>query len=169
MVRQTGYGALNRVVGFECMGVEHERMHQSASILLRSLTNGAQILAADYQRLVAALKQLQLQISVVHRELTNRSKMMVTLREQHTVVKNHARSCVLAMMDLDHFKSINDKHGHGVGDRVLIAIARYVMEHLRPDDRIFAMAERSFYFYSRIRRPRKPMQLQSDCEPSSRR
>lgn len=154
---KAGYGALNRIAGFEGMGVEHERMHQSATVLLHSLTNGTQILAADYQRFVAALKQLQLQISVVHRELTdallnldpltgvpNRSKMMVTLREQHTAVKNHARSCVLAMMDLDHFKSVNDKHGHGVGDRVLIAIARYVMEHLRPDDRIFRYGGEEF-------------------------
>lgn len=38
---KAAYGALNRVVGFEGMGVEHERMHQSAAVLLRSLVDGS--------------------------------------------------------------------------------------------------------------------------------
>ena len=154
---KAGYGALNHLAGFEGMGVEHERMHRSATILLRSLADGAAILAEDYQRFVGSLKQLQLQISIVHRELTdallnldpltgipNRSRMMTKLREQHTAAKDQARSCVVAMMDLDDFKSVNDKYGHDVGDRVLIAIAHYVMEHLRPDDKVFRYGGEEF-------------------------
>jgi diguanylate cyclase (GGDEF)-like protein len=42
---------------------------------------------------------------------------------------------VLVMLDIDHFKAVNDTHGHVAGDRVLKAVARAVQRHvLRPVD-----------------------------------
>jgi diguanylate cyclase (GGDEF)-like protein len=40
----------------------------------------------------------------------------------------------LLLMDLDHFKSVNDNHGHPVGDEALKAFARICCQTLRPDD-----------------------------------
>jgi len=48
------------------------------------------------------------------------------------------------MMDLDHFKTVNDTYGHQAGDRVLIACARYVMQHLRPYDKVFRFGGEEF-------------------------
>ena len=41
---------------------------------------------------------------------------------------------VALMIDVDHFKEINDVHGHAVGDRVLADLAQSCREHVRPDD-----------------------------------
>jgi len=44
------------------------------------------------------------------------------------------RSFALIIFDLDDFKAINDHYGHHVGDRALIAFARYCRAQLRPKD-----------------------------------
>ncbi|WP_188565224.1 GGDEF domain-containing protein [Undibacterium terreum] len=49
-------------------------------------------------------------------------------------IKRHERPMSLIIMDLDHFKRINDKHGHSVGDRVLIHFSSTVTRLLRETD-----------------------------------
>ncbi len=45
---------------------------------------------------------------------------------------NGALTCL--MVDIDHFKNINDSHGHGVGDRVIQEVARKLQESVRGTD-----------------------------------
>ena len=46
----------------------------------------------------------------------------------------HAQPLSLVLVDLDHFKKINDVYGHGVGDRVLQGVSRYLLDHARKMD-----------------------------------
>ncbi len=48
----------------------------------------------------------------------------------------HGHGMALAMMDLDHFKAINDTHGHQAGDQVLVDFSQRVSRQLRQSDRL---------------------------------
>lgn len=50
----------------------------------------------------------------------------------------------LMMLDLDHFKRINDQHGHDAGDRVLVAFAELMRKSTRKVDRLFRFGGEEF-------------------------
>jgi diguanylate cyclase (GGDEF)-like protein/PAS domain S-box-containing protein len=54
-----------------------------------------------------------------------------TIFEQANLNKNEL-ACF--MTDIDHFKSVNDTHGHGVGDEVIKYLANVLADHARPND-----------------------------------
>ena len=41
---------------------------------------------------------------------------------------------LLLMVDIDHFKRVNDSHGHAAGDRVIRAVAQALTDSVRPMD-----------------------------------
>lgn len=55
-------------------------------------------------------------------------------------------SLAVCMLDIDHFKSINDHYGHDTGDRVLVAVAQCCSESLRPIDLFARMGGEEFAF-----------------------
>lgn len=50
------------------------------------------------------------------------------------LVKASKEPLSLAIMDIDHFKTINDQYGHAAGDRTLQAIAKHVQKSLQPNE-----------------------------------
>jgi diguanylate cyclase (GGDEF)-like protein len=56
------------------------------------------------------------------------------LEEGFARLRDGGQAMVLAMLDLDHFKQINDKHSHGVGDQVLRQAGRLIADSLRDRD-----------------------------------
>jgi diguanylate cyclase (GGDEF)-like protein len=154
---EVGLEILGHHPGFEAIGIEHERMHQHATTLLRSSMDGEKVQIQNYEHFVTARKRLVLETATLQHELddalynldpltgtTSRIGMLTKLRDQQELVKREVQSCVVAMMDLDHFKSVNDKYGHIAGDKVLIDIAGGVMAHLRPYDKVFRYGGEEF-------------------------
>ena len=136
---------------------EHRRMHQLAARLLLTASERTPIGVQDYELFTSAVKSLRLEAATLKRELedlmshvdsltgvNNRTLLLTVLRELHALVKRKVMPCSVVMMDLDHFKTVNDTYGHQAGDRVLIATARYVMQHLRPYDKIFRYGGEEF-------------------------
>jgi diguanylate cyclase (GGDEF)-like protein len=68
--------------------------------------------------------------------LLNRRSMEQRLREAAHGFQRSGRSFSLVMADVDHFKRVNDLHGHAAGDRVLRAVAAQFTEQLRGHDAV---------------------------------
>jgi two-component system cell cycle response regulator len=66
--------------------------------------------------------------------LHNRRHAESALRRMAEVARLSGRGLTVMMLDIDHFKDINDVHGHAAGDHVLIEIGRRLRAGLRPTD-----------------------------------
>jgi diguanylate cyclase (GGDEF)-like protein len=55
---------------------------------------------------------------------------------------------VLTIMDIDHFKSINDRWGHAVGDRTLVEVARRLTEAVRTSDMVLRWGGEEFLVFA---------------------
>ncbi|MCF6761151.1 GGDEF domain-containing protein [Pseudomonas fragi] len=66
--------------------------------------------------------------------LPNRAAWGERLQYEVEQWQAHGKPLLIAMLDLDHFKRINDGYGHLAGDKVLKIIATQLRKHLRPID-----------------------------------
>lgn len=66
----------------------------------------------------------------------NRREFMRLLGEECQRAERTGLAFGVAMIDADHFKTVNDRHGHAVGDTVLKDIVRLLGEELRAQDRL---------------------------------
>lgn len=64
----------------------------------------------------------------------NRSHFRSVLEREQSNWRKHGVPVGLILLDLDHFKAVNDARGHPVGDQLLRAITKTCIEHLRADD-----------------------------------
>lgn len=68
--------------------------------------------------------------------LANRKQLDRFLTEEVQRARRHGRELCVLMLDVDHFKRINDEYGHLAGDAVLARIATLLGKRLRPNDRL---------------------------------
>jgi len=66
--------------------------------------------------------------------LANRRSFNETLQQALARASRHGRALALAYLDVDHFKRINDSHGHGVGDEVLKEFGERLRACVRASD-----------------------------------
>ena len=77
-------------------------------------------------------------------ETGNRIAMDQTLQREIEMSRRHLQPLSLLMLDIDHFKRINDNHGHSAGDDVLKAVAASIKNQLRNVDMVFRFGGEEF-------------------------
>lgn len=85
--------------------------------------------------------------SVLMDELTqvyNRKFLKEVYKRHLDDVKRSNNPFTIAVLDIDHFKKVNDTYGHGVGDKVLYDFAQYLSQHVRSSDTVFRFGGEEF-------------------------
>lgn len=67
-------------------------------------------------------------------QLCNRRGFLEQAAAAHSVAGRHQRPLAMVIMDIDHFKQINDRHGHAIGDEVLVSVGRTLKRLSRSGD-----------------------------------
>jgi len=91
--------------------------------------------------------QLELSLAVRRDSLTgcfSRGAFEGLLRDAADAKRDHGRPATLALLDIDHFKSINDRFGHPVGDTVLQALTAVTQSTLRRSDQFGRLGGEEF-------------------------
>ncbi|NDW20825.1 diguanylate cyclase [Alteromonas hispanica] len=78
--------------------------------------------------------------------LTGALTRRAMLRQLKALLKRHPSSC-LALLDIDHFKRINDKYGHAVGDEVLSTFSDIIRQRIRKSDLVCRYGGEEFLIY----------------------
>ena len=113
---------------------------------LLSIESFREMLEQEVQARTAELQEKNRELERLNKELEyqasrdaltgayNRMKFDTLLEEEIRRCSRYPRPVTLAMLDIDYFKEINDRHGHAMGDSALRQFVALVIEHIRECD-----------------------------------
>jgi len=124
------------------------RVHLDTGPLAR-VGRAFNVVAAQLEKDIIGYKssQVELEHLVTTDRLTgvgNRSAFDQLTEIEASLAKRYGVPVSLIMLDIDHFKRINDSYGHAVGDAVLIGIVRRISARLRDTDSIIRWGGEEF-------------------------
>ncbi|CAO3434413.1 response regulator receiver modulated diguanylate cyclase [Azospirillum doebereinerae] len=123
-----GYDAHPLMDEFRTLAKEHLK-------LMRQLTKIAKIsdrMQTDTRQMAQTLHAASQTDPLT--DLPNRRHMIERLESELGRIARHGGGFTLIMLDIDHFKAINDDFGHTVGDMALVETARLLRQNLRNHD-----------------------------------
>lgn len=92
-------------------------------------------LASTVRSYVQRIQSHEAQMQQAHQELKYLAEHdALTGLANRRLLRQGSRSLCVAIGDIDHFKQVNDRHGHAEGDRVLITLSKQLSEGLRESD-----------------------------------
>jgi diguanylate cyclase len=143
--------------GFAELNELHRVMHALAGQLLGKNIAGEAIELAEYNAFMQANlafrnKAQQYQAGLINLvcvvdHLTgawNRYAMVSKIAEESERAQRNGQPCCLCILDLDHFKRVNDEFGHLAGDLALQAVVRFLASSIRKYDYVFRYGGEEF-------------------------
>jgi len=133
----TLYALLCSVAAMAALHWRERRLHRRQRELADLVALRTQELEHDKRELEIA--RAALAVKATHDALTgllNRAGILEALAAQMQRAQVERQPLAVAMIDLDHFKRINDVHGHLTGDAVLVKVALHLSASLRGSDQI---------------------------------
>lgn len=91
--------------------------------------------------------------------LLNRRALDERLAQDFSFALRHGPSLVLAVIDLDHFKRVNDTYGHDAGDAVLRQVSARIREQVRQEDLVARFGGEEFVVVMRGAQPSEAVAL----------
>lgn len=142
---------------FERIGAVHRQMHDAARKVLVDRSASASVSGDRYDAFTGLsitfkLEIRNLQFDLLSRLCTvdhltgvwNRHSMHFRLAQEMERVVRLGRGSCIAIMDVDHFKAVNDGYGHVAGDHVLRNIAVFFAQRIRKYDVLFRYGGEEF-------------------------
>jgi diguanylate cyclase (GGDEF)-like protein len=93
------------------------------------------------------LKSERLEHLAIHDPLTglyNRRELDAAIEQEYASLQRLQQPFAVLILDIDHFKNVNDSWGHPVGDQVLIGLANLLKQDLRLNDRLIRYGGEEF-------------------------
>lgn len=142
---------------FQRIGRIHQQMHDAARKVIvardeQGSLNGAHYDAFTELTMAFKLEIRNLQFELLNRLCTvdhltglwNRHSMHFRIAQERERMHRSGHPACIALMDVDHFKSINDRFGHPVGDKVLQELATFFALNIRKYDAMFRYGGEEF-------------------------
>lgn len=109
------------------------QVYASSAVLILALITFARMLE---RQAAVANTMTELAHTDVLTELDNRRRLEGVLRNEMARAERYGGSFAVFLLDIDHFKLINDRYGHEAGDEVLRELAELLRSDLRALDRV---------------------------------
>lgn len=145
---------------FISLGETHYNVHLKARKLLQCIADKLPIPIEKWDQFDLYVAKMRTEFKLLRDEFSeriqnqdpltsakNRATMLPTLHEHYALFERDKQDCALAMLDLDHFKHINDTYGHSSGDKVLVAVVGQIKKLLRPYDSIYRYGGEEFLIF----------------------
>jgi diguanylate cyclase (GGDEF)-like protein len=113
---------------------------------------GFYVLVSDVTELKTAQAELERRVQELHilaatdplTGIGNRRSFLDRAREEFIRSKRYGTPLAFLMIDVDHFKAVNDTYGHEAGDRLLAALAAVLRDALRTTDQVGRLGGEEF-------------------------